>query len=102
MYCSLCGHENEMETVGFKAVCGNCGEYLHSCVQCAHFDPVAGRCRSLTTEAVSRVDHINYCEEYSPRNAPGERDIVRENKEAADFKSLFDTPDTSRAGGSPE
>ncbi|MFO8183520.1 MAG: hypothetical protein R6U39_05040 [Candidatus Aegiribacteria sp.] len=102
MYCSLCGHENEMETVGFKAACGNCGEYLHSCVQCAHFDPAACRCRSLTTEAVSRVDHINYCEEYSPRNATGRGDSVREKKKADDFNTLFGSADTPRAGGGPE
>lgn len=101
MHCSLCGHENEMETVGFKAACGNCGEYLHSCVQCAHFDPAAGRCRSLTTEAVSRADHINYCEEYSPRNAPGCGDRAPEKRKADDFDTLFCPPDTPCADEDP-
>lgn len=102
MYCSLCGHENEKETVGFKAVCGNCGEYLHTCVQCALFDPAACRCRSLTTEAVSRTDHINYCEEYSPLNAPGSGDRAREKRKADDFNTLFGSADTSSATDSPE
>lgn len=101
MHCSLCGHENEMETVGFKAVCGRCGEYLHSCVQCARFDPAAGRCRSLTTEAVSRVDHINYCGEYSPRSSSVRGDRDPEQRKADDFNSLFGQPDTPDTGGGP-
>lgn len=41
------------------------------CAQCGLYDPVADRCRSLTTEAQTYRDTGNYCEEFVPGRPDG-------------------------------
>lgn len=76
-------------TVGFKTICENCDEYLHSCFNCGLYDSNADRCRSLTTEAVSDRKSSNYCEEFIPNtDSVLETDSAKE-KSTDDFKALF-------------
>jgi hypothetical protein len=76
-------------TVGFKTICENCDEYLHSCFNCALYNSNADRCRSLTTEAVSDRKSSNYCEEFvkNTDSKPGTNSV--KEKSSYDFKALF-------------
>jgi hypothetical protein len=89
MICVRCGHEYDARTVGFKAVCEGCGEYLHSCVNCRLFDPKADRCRSLTTEAVKDKESLNYCEEYQPLSDGRKSTGSGKVRTAESFDALF-------------
>ncbi len=89
MICKYCGHRYDGGTVGFGALCESCGEYLHTCFNCALYNTNAERCRSLTTEAVSDRKGRNFCEEFIPNTgAVRGQDLGRE-KTAEHFKDLF-------------
>ena len=93
--CYHCGQEWELrEHPGFNAVCENCRNYLHSCVNCSIFDHRAGRCTSGTTEPVKNINGKNYCEEFYFR---GKTDGTGEDKSAEARKKLEDL-----FGNSPE
>jgi predicted RNA-binding Zn-ribbon protein involved in translation (DUF1610 family) len=48
--------------------CPKCGFELHSCKQCAHFDPASRfECRQTVTERVSRKDTRNQCTFFAVR-----------------------------------
>ena len=89
MNCRHCGHSYSGRTVGFGILCEKCGEYLHTCINCAIYDEGTERCRSLTTEAVSDRKSRNYCEEFVPNTGivPGPDSGIE--KTADDFKNLF-------------
>lgn len=94
MICVLCGFDNDLVTVGFKSECGGCGRYLHTCVQCAHYDGLSKRCRSLTTEAVRDREGCNFCEEFRPGGSgspSGQREGSGKGttRGASDFDALF-------------
>ena len=76
-------------SIGFNAICEECKEYLHSCLNCALYNSDSDRCRSLTTEAVSNRGNRNFCEEFTQHTD----DIQgrEKSKSAVDFKSLFGT-----------
>ncbi len=88
MKCVMCGQDNTLLTVGFKATCLGCGRYLHSCVQCTLWDGVAERCRSLTTEPVRDRESCNFCEEYRPGRGD-DRDHGGSQGDSSEFEALF-------------
>ena len=47
-----------------REVCQGCGEYLHCCVNCHHFDDTGSGCSLEGTEFVGSRDVLNYCEEF--------------------------------------
>ena len=69
--CHKCGRPLGEGRVEFRAVCAGCGEYLHCCLNCGHFDPaVFHECRaSATTEYCVDKDKGNFCEEFRPGNS---------------------------------
>ncbi len=89
MICRNCGYGYDGRTVGFQKLCENCGEYLHTCVNCNIYDSNAKRCRSFTTEAVGDRKDKNYCEEFVPSTDTVQRTDSAEDKSADDFKDLF-------------
>jgi len=89
MMCKHCGYRHDAGTVGFKATCENCDEYLHSCLNCALFNPDTDRCRSLTTDAVSDRKSSNYCEEFVQNKNPSEGKDSAKAKSPDDFTALF-------------
>ena len=77
LICGKCGHDNDMNRIGFKATCPKCSTYLHSCVHCSLLDRTIMSCRSHTTEEVGDREANNYCEEFLPSQdvkAPSEDD----------------------------
>lgn len=65
--CARCGQE----IAGYSAVdavCSHCGTALHSCVQCASFDPGSRfECMQPVTARVSPKDTANTCTLFDPR-----------------------------------
>jgi hypothetical protein len=49
----------------FRQVCEGCGAYLHSCVNCHHFDHQStNACKLKQTTFVGCRSAMNYCEEF--------------------------------------
>ena len=69
--CSKCG--TAWERFGQprpRQVCVGCGAYLHSCVNCQHFDrTLSNSCRLKNTAYIGPRDAQNYCDEYRMANA---------------------------------
>ena len=56
------GYRNQPRS---REVCDGCGAYLHSCVNCHHFDHVlTNSCKLADTAFVGVRDTLNYCEEF--------------------------------------
>lgn len=89
MICKNCGNKYDGRTVSFRILCENCGEYLHTCLNCAIYDSIADRCRSLTTEAVRDRKNINHCEEFIPNKGILPEADSGKVKTADDFRTLF-------------
>ncbi len=63
--CAHCGRPLEIvgNQVGRRDTCPHCGEELHSCRNCRHFDPsVAKECKEPFADVPSDKDSANFCE----------------------------------------
>jgi len=87
MKCTLCGDEWHGEKIPFSAVCGKCGCWMHSCVQCALWDYQAGMCRSMTTDSVADREGKNFCEEW--KHCPEKEKTGSQDLAGKKFSSLF-------------
>jgi len=73
-----------------REVCESCGAYLHSCVNCHHFDHmVTSSCRLEHTSFVGARDSLNYCEEYRMLNALLRADEERVVRAKTAWEQLF-------------
>jgi hypothetical protein len=69
--CLKCGAEWEIKgPVGFREECPECAAFVHTCANCALYDPAGRRCTSPTTEPVRDSHEMNFCEEFE-YGAPG-------------------------------
>jgi hypothetical protein len=88
--CTQCGHPGGGD-VGLASRCERCGADLHSCAQCASFDP-GGRfeCMEAVPERVSPKNTRNTCTLFAPR-ATVERETTtpRTNDAKKAFDDLF-------------
>ena len=74
--------------------CPKCGFELHSCKQCAYFEPTARfECGQAVAERVARKDALNVCELFSIRvmfeKETSSQSISRPNDARAAFENLF-------------
>ena len=66
--CKRCGNI-EAPDVASLSKCGNCGADLHSCANCASFDPGATfECAQVIPARVSPKDAANTCAKFAPRH----------------------------------
>lgn len=91
--CAQCGNllQNLPEPVG---QCPKCGFELHSCKQCAHFDPSARfECNQTIAQRISPKDTRNDCALYSIRVAlekeTTSKGMARPNDARTAFENLF-------------
>ncbi len=68
--CQRCGELwDGVNQPSSRRVCEGCGAYLHTCVNCHHFDPkISNSCKLTTTFYVGPRDAPNYCEEFEMTN----------------------------------
>ncbi len=92
--CAQCG--TVINLLGeLPATCGKCGFSLHSCKQCAHFDPASRfECRQPIPQRVARKDAANTCAAFLLKTAV-ERETstsggpVRADDARKAFENLF-------------
>ncbi len=87
--CAQCGTVLTMisEPVG---QCPKCGFELHSCKQCAHFDPASRfECRQAVPERIARKDARNTCSLFAIRTTV-ERETSTAGLRADDARKAFD------------
>src|SRR5262245_44155117 len=73
-----------------RQICEGCGVYLHSCINCHHFDRhLTNSCKLPDTEFVGPRDALNYCESFDMVNS--ELLAMEAKKELAKvtFENLF-------------
>ncbi|MGB3088308.1 MAG: hypothetical protein WBC53_11415 [Phycisphaerae bacterium] len=102
--CPKCGAEWDTKgRIGFRDECPECAAYLHTCINCRHFDAATGGCRIPTTDPVHDRRGQNFCEEFefgvgSPE-AEAEAEAEAEERPSAEaarrqFENLFRDSDT--------
>ena len=63
--CPKCGTEWEIKgPVGFREECPECAVFVHTCLNCRHYDARNKGCRLPTTDSVRDREEINFCEEF--------------------------------------
>jgi hypothetical protein len=90
MKCARCGAEIA-GYAAWDATCGKCGTALHSCIQCAFFDPAARfECmQQALTARVAPKDAPNQCTLFEPRvQVERQTSSTREGPQSA--KDAFD------------
>jgi hypothetical protein len=87
--CSECGAVLPA-TEDFSGACPKCGTALHSCKQCANFDPSARfECRQNISARIARKDAANTCEWFAPK-VTVERETSSGGARADDARRAFD------------
>jgi hypothetical protein len=73
-----------------REVCEICGAYLHSCVNCHHFDhALTNSCKLPHTSFVGARDAINYCEEFRMFDTAARAREDRVTSARARWENLF-------------
>ena len=72
--------------------CPECGNYLHVCKMCKHFDPsVTRQCREDGAEDVTEKDRLNFCDWYVPTDSAfDEKRKAEEDQSKSALDALFD------------
>ena len=73
-----------------RQICENCGAYMHTCLNCHHFDrQISHACKSTTTAFVGPRDMLNYCEEFNMVNFELRAVEVRCQRAKTTWENLF-------------
>ncbi len=88
--CSQCGTAISGD-VGYDSRCTRCGVDLHTCAQCASFDPGSHfECMQAIAARVTPKNEKNGCELFGPRTTvERETTAPRENSARSAFDDLF-------------
>jgi predicted RNA-binding Zn-ribbon protein involved in translation (DUF1610 family) len=86
--CARCGRRLEPEGVARDAVCPGCGNDLHSCTNCSHFDASARlECRQPIASRVARKAARNECDLFQARLT---QEFARESQSPNAARKAFD------------
>ena len=86
--CAQCG--TVLTLAGEIPVTCKCGFALHSCKQCAHFDPASRfECRQTILERIPKKDVANTCRVYLLKTSV-ERETTTASGRAADARQAFE------------
>jgi hypothetical protein len=86
--CAQCGKVVNM--VGELAAACTCGFALHSCKQCAHFDPASRfECRQTILERVPKKDVVNTCGVFLLKTSV-EKETTSSGNRANDARRAFE------------
>ena len=91
--CSRCGQSLAVAAATpFEATCSGCGEDIHTCTNCSHFDTAARfECRQEIEQPVSPKARRNQCELFEPKTVQVfDTDKPAPDDARAAFDSLFD------------
>jgi len=100
--CPKCDAEWEgPERIGAREECPECAAFLHTCVNCARFDPSTGACTIPEAEPVRDPRAANFCEFFHfepdagrrpPPPEPSERSTEHDARRK--FEDLFRDSDS--------
>lgn len=66
--CARCGELQRLGEVALDAVCGKCGQDLHTCTNCAHFDTSkVNECTEPVEQPVMKKSKRNDCPLFAPK-----------------------------------
>ena len=87
--CSRCGEVQAFgQEVPFDATCSGCGDDLHTCTNCVHFDSSAPmECRQPIEERIPKKSKANECELFEPRTT---QEFDQESPPPDDARAAFD------------
>ncbi len=87
--CARCGAPRELgQGIATDATCRKCGDDLHTCTNCLHFDTAARfECRKEIAERIAGKSKRNECALFEPKTVTG---FASEKEGARDAKSAFD------------
>jgi hypothetical protein len=87
--CSRCGHSYTVgQDVALDATCSGCGDDLHACTNCTHFDSSAPmECRQPIAERISKKSKRNECELFEPKTT---QEFAKESPPPDDARAAFD------------
>ena len=92
--CYRCGASLEALSLPFSRQdeCPGCGNYLHVCKMCVHYDKsVPRQCREDGAEDVKEKDRLNFCDWYKPSDKAFDADRKADEDQArAALDALFD------------
>lgn len=89
--CARCGDVLAAAAIGIEAQCARCGTDLHTCAQCAFFDPGSRfECTAAVTARIAPKDARNACRAFAPRTTV-ERQVTTPRVDTARqaFDDLF-------------
>ena len=94
IHCYRCGASLEALSLPFSRQdeCPECGNYLHVCKMCVHYDKsVPRQCREDGAEDVKEKDRLNFCDWYKPSEKAFNADRKAEEDAARSaLDALFD------------
>ena len=94
IHCYRCGASLEALSLPFSRQdeCPGCGNYLHVCKMCVHYDRnVPRQCREDGAEDVKEKDGLNFCDWYKPSERAFDADRKADEDQArAALDALFD------------
>lgn len=104
MFCWKCQAQFEfpvLSKISFRAICENCGAWLHVCKQCCHYAPgKPNQCNVPGTDYIADREMANYCEEFSPslhkKESAASKDVIAKQLFGEDVEPqdhLFNKPD---------
>ena len=87
--CARCGQKHDVAfRIVVDTVCRKCGEDLHTCTNCRHFDTsAANECREPVVARIARKSTRNDCELFEKKTT---KETSTESARGDDAKSAFD------------
>ena len=73
LVCFQCQTKNSIaDKVHFRDECEKCGQDLHVCKQCQHYDTASyNECKEPSADRIVEKEKANYCDFYSARTSSG-------------------------------
>lgn len=88
--CGSCGERQVASEIASDAVCGKCGQPLHTCSNCQHFDTsTRWECRQTIPERIAKKTAANACPLFAPK-AVQEFAKDRDRPAPTDARAAFD------------
>ena len=93
MRCAACNAEVPLasgERIGLRDTCDRCNADLHTCTNCAHYEPGAyNNCREPNAERVRDAERANRCDWFAPGAAEGGAAEEQRQGALSDLDTLF-------------